>query len=150
MPDTSFRPRSGRYGSHPAFIKHTAGASPLTANTTTTIRCGQFHRRAWVERISVSCSTIAADADGTILATVYKRDVAAGADVALTAALSLESDGIATANKSVAFTMASGLTTAQRTLQEGDTLMVKVVNNSAAIDTQPADLAFAFEILVRE
>src|SRR5690242_20968900 len=105
MADTSFRPRSGRYGSHPAFLKHTAGASPLTANTTTTIRCGHLRRRAFLERVSVAMSTIAADSDGTILATVYKRDVSAGSDVALTSALSLESDGVATANKSVAFTM---------------------------------------------
>lgn len=150
MPETHFKPRSpGRFGTQVTLLARHAGSSPLTANTTVNIRMGGAHRRAWLEQVAVSASTLAADADGTVLATVYKYDASANAAVALSSALSLESDA-QVANETAKFTLLSTLTPAQRTLDEGDTLYVAVTNNSAAIDTQPADLCFVAELLVRE
>jgi hypothetical protein len=75
------------------------------------------------------------DADGTILATLKKWDKSAGAAVTLSAALDLEA---LVAKQVTDFTLLSTLTDDQRTLDVGDTLYVEIVNNSAAIDTQPS------------
>jgi hypothetical protein len=131
-----FIPRPGHFGEHPVVLSGRMDGS-LTANNTTTFSIGGINRRAFVERLSFSQRTIAADADGTLLLTVKKRDASADSAVSLNTAVSIEGH---TALESVAITLLSTLSDAQRTLDEGDTLYVEVVSNSAAIDTQPADL----------
>jgi hypothetical protein len=131
-----FIPRPGAFGTHPVVLSGRMDGS-LTVNDTTTFSIGGIHRKSFIERLSFSQRTVAADADGTVLLTVKKRDASADAAVTLNTAVSLEGR---TALESVAITLLSSLTDAERTCDEGDTLYVEVVNNSAAIDTQPADL----------
>lgn len=142
-----FEPKvAHRSGVLPAFV---SGAVATTANNTNNNRIPTPLRRALVERASVVLSTIGSDADGTILATLYKYDASAAAAVALSSALSLEAAGVATANVVVELPILSTLTDAQRLLDEGDSLYVAVVSNSAAIDTAPVG-TYTVELLVKE
>jgi hypothetical protein len=132
-----FIPRPGAFGTHPVVLSKDISTTALTANTTNTRSIGGINRAAFVERISVSVRTVPADADGTLLITVKKRDASAAANVTLTGTtFNLES---LTANASTAIPLLTTLTDAQRTCDEGDTIFVEVVSNSAAIDTQPVD-----------
>ena len=140
-----FKPKPGRFGIHPVFAQ--AALSALTANATVTNYIPTPKRKCYIERITYHASTMAADADGTVLATVTKWDDSAQAAVALTASTSLE--GL-TAKKATEIALLSTLTDAQLTLDEGDTLYIEMVNNSAAIDTNHANACLAVELLVSE
>lgn len=140
-----FKPKPGRFGVVPAFVHAALGT--LTANTTTTFYVGTPKRKCFIERITYHASTIAADSDGTILATVKKWDDSAQAAVSLTAATSLE--GL-TAKKATEIALLSSLTPAQLTIDEGDTIYIDIVNNSAAIDTQHANAQLVVELLPSE
>jgi hypothetical protein len=147
------KPGVSRWGAMIAFTQSGiigTGGLNLTANTTTSFKIPTPHRRCWLERIGLSAGGIAADADGTILATVNKRDNVAAANVALTAATSLEVDFVLTANKTYNVPILGTLEDSQRIFQEGDQLYVDIVNNSAAIDTQPTHTAFVAEWCVLE
>lgn len=147
MPDLSFRPKSAtRAGAHFAYLKSQQIAA-VTVNTTTRIPGDHIHRKAYLTRLSVHCSTVGADADGVITAIVYKYDASANAAVALCAAENLEA---LTADESAAITITSSLTEAERTFDEGDVFYAIVTNNSAAIDTQPVGLVFSAEVAVKE
>jgi ABC-type Fe3+-hydroxamate transport system substrate-binding protein len=87
------------------------------------------------------------DADGTILVTVKKFNQVSGVTTNLTAAFDLEA---LVALKPADIPLLSTLTEVQQTLQEGEIIIADVVNNSAAIDTQPKDLTFSAEILILE
>lgn len=146
MPRTRFSPKLGhRFGSHPAFVSAAAGT--VTANTTTTHFLPPIHRKAYLFRASAVCQTVPADADGTLLATLKKWDASADAAVTLSSALDLEA---LTAKESSAFTLSTSLTEAQRRIDEGDSLYVEVVSNSAAIDTAAVNLKFTVEVGVIE
>lgn len=132
-----FIPRPGAFGTHP--VVFAKDIQNLTANVTNTVSFGGINRQAFIERLSVSCRTVPVDSDGTILATVKKRDVSAASNISLTAAFDLEA---LVANASSAIPLVAGLTDDQLTLDLGDTLFVDIVSNSAAIDTQAADLRF--------
>lgn len=83
-----FRPKPGRYGTMPVFL--TVQPTPtLTANNTTIFKVPSPYRRCYFVRGSVSCTTVPADADGTILATFKKYDASADAAVSLTSTLDL-------------------------------------------------------------
>lgn len=148
-----FRPKPDRFGIQSIAMRSgfagTAGLA-LTANATTVFQIPVPFRKSVIERISVSCKGIPVDADGTILATINKRDNIAGANVALTAATSLEVDFVLLVNKNYNIALLNTLTDAQRILQEGDMMFVNIVNNSAAIDTQPDQLSFSVELLLQE
>lgn len=122
-------------------------AATITVNATTPIGVGVPPYRAYISRVNVVCSTVPADSDGTILATLKKYDASADAAVSLSSALDLET---LTANEGSNFTLTSTLTDAQRTFDAGDFLYVDVVNNSAAIDTQPVNLIFTAEFFELE
>lgn len=146
MPERHFRPGPGRFGVQAALIQGFNIAN-LTANTTTRVDIGPAPRKSFLDRVMVSQSTLVADADGTVLATVKKYDASADASVTLSSALSLEADA-QVASEGKLFTLLSTLTDAQRTLDEGDVLYVDIVNNSAAIDTQPVNLRFVASVEV--
>lgn len=113
-----------------------AGASPLTANTTTTINIPTpAVAGAVLISAAVSASTVAADADGTILATLVKRTASDDGDDTISSSADLEA---LTAKEKTEFTLSNALE--HRTFAIADTLELDVVNNSAAIDTQPVDL----------
>lgn len=150
-----FAPKPGRFGTELITIStgpigpanYLGGASPLTANTTTTFRMGPVPRKCVLARFGASATTVPADADGTIIATLFKYDAATNAQVQISAAIDLEA--LVTREGTLAGQYTSA-TEAQLTINEGDTLEVNVVNNSAAIDTQPAYLVFIAELYVRE
>lgn len=143
-----FKPKSGRFGVHPAFLA-SIQASTLTASTTTSFRIPTPKRRLRVLRGTYCAHTLPIDADGTVLATLKKYDISAAAAVSLSSAVSLKVD-VSVADTATAFTLLTTLTEAQLTVDEGDTLFVDVVSNSAAIDTQPVDLQFVVEVGVKE
>ena len=144
MPERHFRPGPGRFGVNAAILNGQNIAN-LTANTTTRVDISPAPRKAFVDKVMVSQQTLVADSDGTVLATVKKYDASANASVTLSSALSLEADA-QVASEGAFFALLSTLTDAQRTLDEGDVLYVDIVNNSAAIDTQPANLRFAASV----
>lgn len=151
MPYKHYQPGPGRYGTELVAIHATAigtGGLNATANTTTNYLAGSLGRTAWIEGITISAVAAGADADGTLLVTAFKRDVSAGADVALTGAFSLESDGITAGYRTFAIPLLSTLTDAQRMLDPTDTVFVRATSNSAAIDTQPNQCRVVFELAV--
>jgi hypothetical protein len=91
--------------------------------------------------------TVPEDADGTLVATLRKYDASADATVTLTGNIDLEA---LTTREETSVKVLGTLTDAQLTMDTGDALEVHVVNNSAAIDTQPAGLTFVAEMLVLE
>lgn len=123
------------------------GAAPLTANATTTFRLGTPPVKCRLIKLAASQVTVAADADGTTIARAMKYDAAANAQVQVSADIDLEA--ATTRELQVAQVYASA-TDPQRVFNgTTDTLEVNVVNNSAAIGTQPAGLVFTclFEVL---
>lgn len=72
------------------------------------------------------------DADGTMLVSVIARDASEGADDTLVNAQSVEGN---TAHAYTEFTLAAEGSEKEFTLDEGDSVRVSFVNNSAAIDT---------------
>lgn len=149
MPTKFKREKGSRFGSEVTFISRAAGASPFTANATTTQDIPSPVRRSLVERITVQQRVLVVDADGTVLFTAKKWDQSAAAAVSLTAATSLEVD-VQTAKKAQVVALLSTLTDAQLTLDEGDYVYWEVVSNSVAIDTQPTDFCVTVELLVLE
>lgn len=137
-------PAPGRWGTHPIHTSIQLLAA-LTANATNTLHLGGTNSRSWIAGVCTSCLTVPADADGTIVATLKKWDVSAGAAVVLSSALDLEA---LVAKTATPFTILATLTDDQRTLDTGDTLYVEIVNNSAAIDTQPVGLVVHPELFV--
>ena len=151
-----FAPLPGRFGVLPAYLRSgqigganfLGGASPLTANTTTIFRLGGMAgRKCVVSRLGATTVTVPADADGTIVAKLVKYDASADTTVDVTDTLNLEA--LVTREESF-INKLSTATDAQLLLDVGDALEVHVINNSAAIDTQPAGLVFVVEPLVQE
>lgn len=156
MPLTFFAPKPGRFGVQTVQVRtgqigganFLGGASPLTANTTTIFRLGgPAGRKCRVSRFGATTVTVPADADGAITATLRKYDASADAAVTLTANINLEA---LTTREETSIGVLGTVTDAQLTLDAGDTLEIHVVSDSAAIDTQPAGLVFAAELLVLE
>jgi hypothetical protein len=85
-----------------------------------------------IEAVNFVASAALNDADGTMLVSVIARDASEGADDTLVASASVE--GV-TAHVPVALTLATETAENEFTLEEGDSLRVTFVNNSAAIDT---------------
>jgi hypothetical protein len=137
--DTSFRPREP-YRSKAQIVTVSASLGTLTANDTTTIHIPVPARRGFILSASVHQGTVAADADGTILATLKRYDASATSLVALTSAFNLEGQ---TARSADRLTMLGGTT---RYKAREDTLVLEVVSNSAAINTQPADAFVVVEL----
>lgn len=153
MPLNFFAPKPGRFGVLPAYVRSgqiggtnfLGGATPLTANTTTIFRLGGLAGRSAVfSRLGATAVTVPADADGTILAYVYKFRASDNTAVQMSAALDLE----ALVTREETFANALGIAEADLTLTAGDAIEIHVVSNSAAIDTQPAGLVFVAEMLV--
>jgi hypothetical protein len=88
-----------------------------------------------IVKASWAASAVLADADGTMLVNVIVRDASEGADDTIVASASVEG-GVAHAVAD--FALATEDTEKQQTLDEGDSVRVTFVNNSAAIDTNGA------------
>ena len=147
----NFAPRPGRFENLLEIVQSVAmgsGGLNVSANTTTDYTVGVPAVLSYVENIRIGAVAAGVDADGTILVQVFKRDVAAASNVALTGTFSLESDGITAGNRQ--FTIPITGTDAARTIntQNGDALFVRVTNNSAAIDTQPNQAMVSCELSI--
>lgn len=146
--DTRFKPIAPHFDAMFAIIA--AWINTITANTTTLFGFPAITSRSntadalakgehisYIERLTAVCHTLVADADGTVLLTIRKYDRSAAADVTLATSFNLET---LTAKEASHIPFDSGVTDAQRILDVGDFLFAEVVNNSAAIDTQPVGL----------
>lgn len=156
MPLNFFAPKPGRFGVQTVQARtgqigganFLGGATPLTANTTTIFRMGgTAGRKCRVSRFGATTVTVPADADGAITATLRKYDASADTTVTLTGNINLEA---LVTREETSVAVLGTLTDAQLTLDTGDALEIHVVNDSAAIDTQPAGLTFVAELLVLE
>ncbi len=143
MPQKYFAPKVGRFGIMPVLAQRHAGANPLTANTTTDIYIPTPPGKFVLLGAAVVQSTLVADADGTVLAQITKRAASGDADTVLTAQVDLEA---ATVLERQEFSLLTTLATAANIFLTGDIVKLEVVNNSAAIDTQPVDLMIAVEL----
>lgn|SRR5574341_532708 len=92
-----------------------------------------------VEAVYWVASAALSDADGTMLINVLARDSSEGADDTLVSSFSVEGG---TAHALAAATLEAETSEKERTLDEGDSLRVTFVNNSAAIDTNGAISVF--------
>ena len=157
-----WRPRARDRGHEVRFAS--APIASLTANTTT--RAGILAvsdkddtaavpgHRIYVDELFASTFTVPADADGTILLSVFKYDASASSAVALVtgtaASVSTGDLELLTAGKAERLTFDAAVTDDHKTLDHGDFLYASVVNNSAAIDTQPSALCVTakFKVLI--
>lgn len=149
--DLRFAPRPGRFDIMVDVKSSQVGSigQAITANVTTRVSVPTPFARCAISSCFIQCGpTVALDSDGTILATFNKRDNVGAADVPLTAATSLEVDFLATVNKNFAVPLLSTLTDAQRLCQPGDICFINIVNNSAAIDTQPVGCFLSVEFAI--
>ena len=144
---------SGRFGTLPQLLSsgpiggsnYLGGASPLTANDTTIFPLGAVPVKSMASKLTARVATVPTDADGDILAYLFKYDASANAAVQLSGAIDLKA--LVTREGAVA-ELLSTLTPEQATLEVGDALEVHVVSDSAAIDIQPAGLVFVSEHFV--
>ena len=150
-----FRPQPGRFGVMPTQYSSgpigganfLGGASPLTANATVVFELGPVTAKSVFSRLAASAVTPPVDADGTTLAYLYKYDASADAAVQISGPLDLQA--LVTREGALVAPL-STLNINDITFEEGDTLEVHVVNDSAAIDTQPVGLVFNVEMLVQQ
>ena len=151
-----FKPKPGRFGVAPVLVNtgqigganYLGGATPLTANASTTFRLGgTAGRRVLVSRFGASVVTVPADADGTITAILQKYNAVTDGTVTLTGTIDLIA---LVTREQTSIPLLASVTPAQATLGPNDTLEIVVSNDSAAIDTQPAGLGFTVELLVQE
>lgn len=116
------------------------GAAPLTVNSTTTFVMPTPPVKARLKSLAAVTVTVPVDADGTILAKACKYNAATDAQVIIGATLDLEA--LVTREITVVGALSTA-TDAQRIFNgTSDSLEINVINNSAAIDTQPAGLIF--------
>lgn len=151
-----FKPKPGRFGVAPVLVNtgqigganYLGGATPLTANASTTFRLGgTAGRRVLVSRFGASVVTVPADADGTITAILQKYNAVTDGTVTLTGTIDLIA---LVTREQTSIPLLASVTPAQATLGPNDTLEIVVSSDSAAIDTQPAGLVFTVELLVQE
>lgn len=152
MPYNFFRPKSGRFGVHPAVIQFQFPATPFTVNTTVTYQIPTPPGRLSYLRAAMQCTTVGADADGTMVARIFRRQASDDVRTQLNADFNVE--GLVTRERKQ-LVIATGLKDAQRVVKDpgtgsGDTIEVDLVSNSAAIETQPTNLMISIEMAYEE
>ena len=139
MPINHFSPEPGRYGTHIITAVAHAGGGHTIANGTTTILPFQgLPAKAYrVETLRIQAIIAGVDS-GTLTLQVFKRN-AAGTEVALTAATSLETDYLTgTLPKLHTLAYAAAVVESDRNLdpETGDHLIARVVSQTT-VSTQP-------------
>lgn len=137
-----FMPKPGRFGTAVTCM-HGRAQGNIGASGDTSHNFGAFPAKSFINRAVVSAETVPVGA-GTVTAVLQKYDASANTAVTLTSAVDLEA---LTAKEGTALSFLSTLTTAQRTLDTGDTLQF-VITSSSTISTQPDDLVVNTELLV--
>lgn len=149
-----FRPRRAKdFGAQ--IVTLNTPIPSITANVTNTYGLGSVSDKddtaaapgnlAYVDEAFVGALALVADADGTTLLNLIKYDASAAAGVTLVSSFDLEAQ---TLGQSDRLPLVSTLTDAQRTLDFGDFLYVSIVNNSAAINTQPSAMAVTVKLKI--
>ena len=146
-------PAPGRWGTEVFFLSSgpyggtnlLGGAAPITANTTTTLRIGPVGRKARFLRLGASAQTLVSDTDGTVLARVRKRNNGGGTTVSN----DLDLEALTANQASYAGPLTNVLESVLR-FAASDVVEIDIVNNSAAINTQPVALCFTVEFAVLE
>lgn len=109
----------------------------FTANTTVTAGPRLiFDRASIIREIWIVGSAIPSDADGTLLLNALVYDATEAGDDTIVSSQDLETL-LAVANQSYEATLATEGTENELTVAAGDSLRFTLVNNSAAIDTNP-------------
>lgn len=109
----------------------------FTANTTVTAGPRlPFDRAGVIREIHAVGSAIPSDADGTLLLNAIVYDASEAGDDTIVSSQDLETL-LAVANQSYELTLATEGTENELTVAAGDSLRFTLVNNSAAIDTNP-------------
>ena len=143
MPKNYFSPKSGRFGVMPVVVSLHAGSNPLTANTTTSSHLDTPYGKFVLLGGTIYVSTLAADSDGTILAQITRRVAVGNGDKVLTAQIDMET---MTLLERSAFVLTDPPGASDNIFLPGDTIKLEVVNDSASINTQPANLLISFEL----
>jgi hypothetical protein len=112
----------------------------FTPNTTKTVLGAIFDREGVIREIHFAPDAVPNDADGTLLIHVDVQDISEGALDNIVNALDAEVALIA-AKKGVKAVLVAESAENERTVQAGDVLQFRLVNNSAAIDTNPNIIA---------
>lgn len=125
----------------------------FTANTTVTpsprFGCVPGVGKIRILGLHICCDVVPVDADGTMLINALVNDISEGADDTLVSSGDLEALVVA-ANKWYELTLAADSTEKIRTLETGDSLRFTLVNNSAAIGTNPkVQVAIEYILLPR-
>lgn len=130
------------FGSDVELVRRLIPASlgQFTANATATKKTGiglpPGVKRARILGIHVMGDAVPLDADGTLLMTVRARDVSEAAFDILVNQQDLEAL-ITQPDRYFKCTLAAESSEQELTLEEGDTIDAQLINNSAAIDTNP-------------
>lgn len=143
MADISFRGPIERSGAKLVQIPVALGT--LTANQTNSFDVPLPYKRCYVVSAAYSAGTVVADSDGTTIGTLYKYRGATDDEVTISSTIDLEA---VTARETAPLTVNGG--DIARTAQRLDTLRFKIVNNSAAINTQHANAFLLVEVAVLE
>lgn len=138
-PRDTYRPRLGRQRVHMQYLSSAVigtGGTTVADSATTTVSISSPSVEGFVDSLSMRADVAAVSASGTVLLTVYKWDVAAGAAVALNTAVSLEAAGLTALKTVLPITVLATLTPAQRTKLAEDTFYAEIVTNNS-VGTQP-------------
>lgn len=141
-----FGPKSPRSGTMPVAL--TGRLDGTVGNSGDTVfSFGGYPQKAYISKFIVS-QEVLMTSGGAVTAVVQKYDASANAAVVLTAAVSLLT-ATQVAREGYVIELLSSLTQAQRTLDVGDTLELKITAAST-MTGQPTDLFVTAEILVAE
>ncbi len=121
--------------------KHILGAPvQFTPNATVSrhlfavpVGLGESYR---IEAVAVSASAVPLDADGTMLLNVKVNDISEGATDLIVSGQDLEIL-VTAANRCFDCTLVAETAAKERIIEPGDVVFMELVNNSAAIDTNP-------------
>lgn len=136
-----FSPKPGRFGVMPVIIS-TGVLGDFTANTDTPFYIPVPEGDYYFASANYQTVTVPADSDGVITALVKKYRAVENDEVTLSVALDLE---LAVTRERLPFSLA-GITDINRVLHTGDTLLVDVTNDSAALTTQHVNAFFVVEL----
>jgi len=123
----------------PAFTAN--GTAPFFILAVSEHPVGNGKERFVLKKLSYGTRTVGVDTDGTMLLNVFKKR----GTTATQLVTSFSVEGL-TADDDANVPFDAGITKADRTLQGGDVLYGSLVNNSAAIDTNPAAFAQALTV----
>ena len=141
-----FGPLANRSGVMPVAIGGRCQGT-IANSTTTLFSLGSYPQRGYLSKFVVSQQVLATSASALTFV-VQKYDASANAAVVLTSSVNMLTAG-QVAREGFVIDLLSTLTTAQLTLDEGDTIEV-LVTAAGTVTGQPTDFVVVGELLVAE